>query len=239
MITVKRHYRNGFTLIELLVVISIIAILVSLVMPGLARARSQARAIVCKSNLKNIYLAEMFYAADNDDWLPSKARTKQLGGSWGFRGAKGYRAPIELAGVPESYGLNAIFNDLNYIPSDSEVWICPDLGMKWMAEYGCTYAFSLAGTLGKYKLTVLMKKYPTSMLVWDNVTLYPPSPTGWYFESPPIGLAIPEAKKKEPHRYLAKKKKNAEGETIFDYDTWMMVAVDGWVGHNYDNKGRR
>ena len=61
--------RSGFTLIELLVVIAIIAILMSILMPALCRAREQGKRAVCLSNLKNLTLAWMMYADDNDDKL--------------------------------------------------------------------------------------------------------------------------------------------------------------------------
>ena len=57
----------GFTLIELLVVIAVIAILMSILMPALNRAREQGRRAGCLSNLKNLTIAWIMYADDNGD----------------------------------------------------------------------------------------------------------------------------------------------------------------------------
>jgi prepilin-type N-terminal cleavage/methylation domain-containing protein/prepilin-type processing-associated H-X9-DG protein len=61
--------RTGFTLIELLVVIAVIAILMSILMPALSRAREQGKRATCLSNLKNLTLAWIMYADNNDDKL--------------------------------------------------------------------------------------------------------------------------------------------------------------------------
>ncbi|MBN2642481.1 MAG: type II secretion system protein [Victivallales bacterium] len=62
--------RKNFTLIELLVVIAIIAILASMLLPTLGRARNTAKRIQCVSNLKQMGIVQMNYINDFDGWMP-------------------------------------------------------------------------------------------------------------------------------------------------------------------------
>ncbi len=65
-----RKRGGGFTLIELLVVIAIIAILAAILFPVFAKAREKARQASCQSNQKQIIMAFLMYASDNDQTLP-------------------------------------------------------------------------------------------------------------------------------------------------------------------------
>ena len=62
--------QTGFTLIELLVVIAIIAILASMLLPALARAKSEAQATRCMANMKNWGMALNMYIGENNNFFP-------------------------------------------------------------------------------------------------------------------------------------------------------------------------
>jgi len=65
--------QKAFTLIELLVVIAIIAILMAILMPALARVREQGKRAVCMGNLRQLQLAWIMYADENDDRIVNGA----------------------------------------------------------------------------------------------------------------------------------------------------------------------
>jgi prepilin-type N-terminal cleavage/methylation domain-containing protein/prepilin-type processing-associated H-X9-DG protein len=63
----KKNANRAFTLIELLVVIAIIAILAALLLPALASAKERAKRTQCKNNIRQVILAELMYAGENND----------------------------------------------------------------------------------------------------------------------------------------------------------------------------
>jgi prepilin-type N-terminal cleavage/methylation domain-containing protein/prepilin-type processing-associated H-X9-DG protein len=72
----------GFTLIELLVVIAIIAILASMVLPALARAKEQGKRIKCVNNLRQMAISAQIYVDNNRGFYPIAYHTAEENGVW-------------------------------------------------------------------------------------------------------------------------------------------------------------
>jgi prepilin-type N-terminal cleavage/methylation domain-containing protein/prepilin-type processing-associated H-X9-DG protein len=116
---------KGFTLVELLVVIGIIALLISLLLPALTRAKEQANTVKCASNLRQIAVALTAYANDNHGKLiPDLV---EVGGSiypQGFFWANALVAQKYLAAPTGDVNPSAT---IGVIPKPSNsVFVCPD-----------------------------------------------------------------------------------------------------------------
>lgn len=81
--TSRRRRVGGFSLIELLMVVSIIAILMSILLPALAQAKDTAKAITCANNLRQMYQGVSLYASDWDGYFPPSYSSG--GGFWVYQ----------------------------------------------------------------------------------------------------------------------------------------------------------
>lgn len=112
---VPRARKSAFTLVELLVVIGIIALLISILMPALSKAREQAASAACMSNLRSIGQGFVMYGTDNKGYvIPSYTMTGAVGGA---------TVPME--------GWAAILDRDGYIKgkrqNDSSAFVCPSM----------------------------------------------------------------------------------------------------------------
>ena len=137
-----RQKDRGFTLIELLVVISIIALLISILMPALSKAREQARSVACMSNQRQIGLAMLYYAEDWDDYIPRG--TASLTDVIWFQALMPYlgQVAIESGGV-EDYRHIEIYRCPSY-PSDKKTVICYVINDWYDGSGGANYPTKLS-----------------------------------------------------------------------------------------------
>lgn len=114
---------HAFTLIELLVVISIIALLVSILLPALGAAREAARSVACLSNIRQQNIASAAYNSDFDGYL--------------FPGSEDDPTPSNIIYMPDF--LDIYIPVINKTGGDVAVWTCPSrLGStnQWPLTYG-------------------------------------------------------------------------------------------------------
>jgi prepilin-type N-terminal cleavage/methylation domain-containing protein/prepilin-type processing-associated H-X9-DG protein len=138
--------RRGFTIVELLVVVAVVAILVGLLSPALAKAKAQAQGLRCRANLHQLQFAALLYAGDNEDRVvPNWSFLRR---SWVFCGDYARDLP-DLPGTTNLQWLiapgYAAFSDyiecpgLYRCPADSTTVLISRRPHRWVRSYGAVF----------------------------------------------------------------------------------------------------
>jgi len=122
---------KGFTLIELLVVVSIIALLVSILVPALSSAREQAKRAVCLSNLRQVGIAAELYLIDNDYRFYEYLQGGMVSPAAAEFGQGGIPANVNVQDLPPDdpqyiqYINTRDWRPLNEYVETYDIWKCP------------------------------------------------------------------------------------------------------------------
>jgi prepilin-type N-terminal cleavage/methylation domain-containing protein/prepilin-type processing-associated H-X9-DG protein len=156
----RRQVTLAFTLIELLVVIAIIAILGSLLMPALSKAKGKAYDVKCINNLKQLGIGLTMYAGDYNNKLPFAERRPTT--------------PVILTNIqPRIVDVLS-----NYVGGVTNIFICPRDRYEWFKKEGSSYEWNYAANGRPIDLPGSSRPAVRARLMYDYENVHPGGTNG-------------------------------------------------------------
>ncbi len=226
---VRRHISCGFTLVELLLAIAVVAVLLSLTISSLERARAAARALACASNVRQLYMGFDTYARDGRDYVPTAVNNNSGGASFaswqckiGDTGAIGpvtsYQG-LDASGNPttlQSWSLLACPDEARTSAMQPEAGY-PASGFYFMTFYRTSYALNASFNNRPYSSLfagylragwskgpnsdMIRGRFSDAPIVMDGIELDGLSMAHFINEGTLTGAAVTVARRMAPYRH--------------------------------------
>ena len=177
-LAISNSDRYAFTLVELLVVIGIIALLISILLPALSKARASAQRLVCLSNMRQVGMAVQQYTIDNNGAFPSLLPRGDVPGSdyW-------------LLMIPPYLASGQMIHDWNSAARIAHFGNCPTMAATYsaMGLNPNSWQFAMNWTLGPsnnvpYWRKISRLKTPTDTIVLSEAGYNASGPIWWQLD---------------------------------------------------------